>query len=89
MHELKQQLRMASTREYEKSQATAEPENEEVKSSDCRVKFTPGVIVKLPLDQHIKDVRSFKVTAFDENHFLKRMDWSYTRVDFKFVFFTF
>lgn len=70
MHELKQQLRMASTKEYEKSQTTAESENEEEKStSECRVKFTPGVIVKLPLDQHIKDVRSFKVQYLIESIF--------------------
>lgn len=76
MHELKQQLRMASAKEYEKNQVTAESENEGEKSaSESRVTFTPGVIVKLPLDQHIKDVKSFKVRHLLKLFFFKLHSW--------------
>jgi hypothetical protein len=73
MHELKQQLRQArffqsgkdrfemDEDEDTKEDVVATPPVEEVKVSECRVKFTPGVIVKLQLDQPVKDVKHFKV----------------------------
>lgn len=70
MHELKEQLQKASRIKLEKCKAKQEEENEncdnvatdETKPSEFRVKFTPGVIVRLQLDSPIKDVKQFKVS---------------------------
>lgn len=65
MHELKKQLRKSrwcqneNEAEAEKSEPLEEVETESV--SECRVKFTPGVIIKVRLDQPVKDVKHFKV----------------------------
>ncbi|XP_065221458.1 la-related protein 7 [Planococcus citri] len=69
MHELKQQLRKArlNREQQEENEAKMKAEENEDKTKgeetpmeDARVKFTPGVIIKLRLDQPVTHVKNFK-----------------------------
>lgn len=64
MHELKEQLRKARlNREQEEVEVKEEEKEEETQAEECRVKFTPGVIIKLILDQPITNMKHFKVST--------------------------
>lgn len=65
MHEVKQQLRQVNiykSGENEVENLEMQIEKKET-SSECRVQFTPGVIVKLQLEQPVSNVKHFKVNA--------------------------
>ncbi len=70
MHELKQQLWKASMKQQEKLKSAQESDDQdakvedtEVKSSECRLQYVPGVIVKVILDEPVENVKYFKVSA--------------------------
>lgn len=70
MHEVKQQLRqvnISQSEKYKSAENEAEDTGMQIEknetSSECRVQFTPGVIVKLQLEQPVINVKHFKVNA--------------------------